>query len=1782
MRMRKIWNQIISMILVLALLPVSALAQYGTDSTKDSRVINGPKFEVNQVYVDPQMEQLGLKIDRLPEYDFSALGSKTVNSMAEAGAYLREQFEKREEAITVTINNYWCDSQEQFDNDIAALQEAVLAHTGMPTQGDYIARHLTTYGIQGGLSGTQLTLYWTVVYKTTTEQEAVVDARVDELIAQWDAEYDIHDISNVEKVTVIYDYICENVVYDYDHLALGSNYPLMFSAYGALIDGTAVCQGYSNLFYRLALELGVDTRIISGIGNGGPHSWNITKLGDSYYYLDSTWDAPRAEVGYPYEYFLLGSEKFLADHSLDAEYKTEAFQKEYPISKSDYDFNADPGVIANGICGENLTWVLTADGTLTISGTGEMNDFKVRNQPWYDYRQQITAVVVEEGVTEIGRVAFFSFWEITSVTLPDSLTSIGGEAFAYCDSLREIVIPAGVMDIGDRAFVCCSALPAITVAADNAYYCSVDGVLFNKDMTELILYPSGKEGTVYKIPDGVTRLGLFAFEVRDTDLVEVIISASVVDLNGAFERAETLTTITVDSENAFYSSVDGVLFSKDLSTLINYPIGNTRTEYKIPDGVTTIFEYAFEQSLNLRRVIIPNGVTTIGALAFSWCEKLVKVVLPVSLTEIGEGAFDECQMLSKAYYVGTEEQWNGIWISERNDYLLNAVVYEADEADIYELEIVDQGTCGDNLTWVLTDDGTLTISGTGAMDDYDFGGAPWYAYGEQVAVVVIEDGVTSIGDNAFVALRNFTSITIPASVTSIGDIAFFLCNALTTVYYGGTEAQWKAIEIGVNNDLLLNANVVCAGTDDGGDAELITQAKKAGLLKYLEVTDLSANLSRLDAVKLFVAMMGLEPVSGATLPFTDCDALTQEEKELVAAAVAAGIIKGYDEYTFGPNEQLTYGQLAAMLCRALGESEELLVGPTWLVNATAILVDLGILKTEDGLTMGDPAQFRGTLTWMIRTKQVMNERADAELLAKAEAVGLLKYLEITDLSANLTRLEAVKLLVAMMDLTPKAGATIHFTDCDDLTQEEKELIAAALEVGLIAGTGTNTFAPHGQLTRAVLATLIYRALGSPKTENSEGSFPQWYLQAIIALQDLGIITEEDITTTVMENMDVGGALCWLIKAKAVMDDGGNTPVTRYEIHFLANGGKLIIDGNEYDGSKRMTNENGKLSEKEIPADPVRDGYTFAGWYTAAGERIDVTSETVFTENTDLYAHWLNSDGVDISNYALEFEISDNGLFVKVIPPVETENMFWVVFKNSKNTNQQSQYWCDYMVLLLPGDSCDVAEIYEFVDGETKLCGVVELTVPIRCETVQMQWPGTGDVGAAVTYNKESERYDFALSGLEAGYHYVLYSQATGGIPNGTRFNCRPDGTVSLSLRNLENNLELRAAACELKNGEYVISLSASRAVVPGSYSVTLDANGGDLGENASVFKTDKNGKVSNLPEPTRNGYIFEGWFTAADRGVVVNDTTVFMSDMTIYAQWTEAKHEHTEEVIPGKAATCTEDGLSEGKKCAECGEILLEQEVIPAPGHDYDDGVVITEPTVTKVGEMTYTCQRKGCGHTRTEEIPMLEAIARGICGEDLVWALDEEGTLTISGTGEMYDYQSAEPLQPQSFVPMSVSEIEVAPWSEYTAQITKVMIEEGVTSIGDNAFAACEKLTEIEIPKTVTEIGDDVFSGCEALETVTYTGSEEQWTEIEIGEGNEVVEEKLVISNVLMGDVTGDGVIDVGDAVKLLKAIASKETGKFSDDVFKAADVTRDGMIDVGDAVKLLKAIASKTTDKL
>jgi len=348
---------------------------------------------------------------------------------------------------------------------------------------------------------------------------------------------------------------------------------------------------------------------------------------------------------------------------------------------------ASAATVADGTCGENLTWTLDDTGTLTISGTGEMDDYGFENDPtWYAHCDDILKVVIKSGVTTIGAYAFNSCYELKTVTIPDSVTIIGEDAFSWCESLTSVTIPESVTEIGDYAFDYCMSLEGILVDADNPQYSSDEsGVLFNKDKTLLIKAPGGLDGA-YTVPDGVTRIEDWAFEWCFS-LTAVSFPKSLTSFgDNAFDGCHGLEKFWVDAENPTYSSDEkGILFNKEKTVLIKAP-NFLPGEYTVPAGVTEIAPYAFSGNNEVLTVILQPGVEKIGEGAFSWCGSLMSVTIPESVTQIGDYAFSWSEYLTDVYYAGTREQWKQISIGEDNSYLLNAHIHYAGESDPGDLD----------------------------------------------------------------------------------------------------------------------------------------------------------------------------------------------------------------------------------------------------------------------------------------------------------------------------------------------------------------------------------------------------------------------------------------------------------------------------------------------------------------------------------------------------------------------------------------------------------------------------------------------------------------------------------------------------------------------------------------------------------------------------------------------------------------------------------------------------------------------------------------------------------------------------------------------------------------------------------------------------------------------------------------------------------------------------------------------------------------------------------------
>lgn len=256
---------------------------------------------------------------------------------AQVAAELRTAMKNREKTVVLYMH-------PTDGVDLGGVAEAAMAHTGAPTEGDYLKWQYAGYGASalswsyGGSNPQCLMITYSITgYYTDTTQEYAVDTFVTEFKNSTAIQSATDDY---EKIKAIYDWLCTNVVYDHTNLN-SPEYMLKHTAYAAAINHTAVCQGYAVLFYRLALECGIDARVIAGKGEGAngweDHAWNIVKLGGNYYLLDATWDATKELYQKPakYDWFLKGSESFTS-HNPGTEQDTYDYTA-LGVSSSNYD-----------------------------------------------------------------------------------------------------------------------------------------------------------------------------------------------------------------------------------------------------------------------------------------------------------------------------------------------------------------------------------------------------------------------------------------------------------------------------------------------------------------------------------------------------------------------------------------------------------------------------------------------------------------------------------------------------------------------------------------------------------------------------------------------------------------------------------------------------------------------------------------------------------------------------------------------------------------------------------------------------------------------------------------------------------------------------------------------------------------------------------------------------------------------------------------------------------------------------------------------------------------------------------------------------------------------------------------------------------------------------------------------------------------------------------------------------------------------------------------------------
>ena len=440
----------------------------------------------------------------------------------------------------------------------------------------------------------------------------------------------------------------------------------------------------------------------------------------------------------------------------------------------------------SGTRGENLTWTLE-DGTLTISGTGAMPNWGYYPPPWRDRCLDIKEVIIEYGVTSIGRSAFDVCRNMTSVTIPESVTTIGESAFDDCRSLTGVTIPCSVASVGKEAFRGCQSLKSVYIS-DLAAWCKCN--FANNSANPLSratnLYLNGTLVKEVVVPDSVARIGCYAFASYNA-LTSVTIPDSVTTIcSGAFDDCVGLTSVTIpdsvtDIGNSVFSgcsNLTSVTISDNITSISSsmFSYCTRLTSVTIPNSVTSISAYAFSYCRSLASVTIPSGVTNIGGLAFKDCESLTSVKIPEGVTSIGDSVFESCSSLTNVTIPDSVTSI-GDSVFESCSSLTSVTIPEG---------VTSIGTgvfcwCDSLKEISVGEDNKEYCSESGVLFDKEKTKLISYPGGKDGSTYTIPASVTSIGDSAFSGCSSLTSMMIPASVTSIGGSAFYGCSSLASV-----------------------------------------------------------------------------------------------------------------------------------------------------------------------------------------------------------------------------------------------------------------------------------------------------------------------------------------------------------------------------------------------------------------------------------------------------------------------------------------------------------------------------------------------------------------------------------------------------------------------------------------------------------------------------------------------------------------------------------------------------------------------------------------------------------------------------------------------------------------------------------------------------------------------------------------------------------------------------------------------------------------------------------------
>ncbi len=665
----------------------------------------------------------------LPETTFSVLpsasaveenGSEEQNIQVlkyrnQAIEYIRSQMIARNKEF---LFGYTHDIEDSSANIRITTEDIVKHDMDTPELGDYLRFNIDSIDleyVEEDEDGNNIYMV-SVEYRTTYEQETAVNTAVTDVILPALAGINVsQDSSEIKKAGAIFNWLLNSGV-DYDD-DFGDVPDESYTAYGALVSERqkAKCEGFALAYYRLALELGLNCRILVGDlqnENGiSPHAWNAVKIGNKWYNIDVSNAVVAKSLAYnPYLFFMMP----IDIHDDTGEYQVvfqndemssgSAFYTADEISNAiGYSFNSTP--IVSGDCGENATWTFLS-GQLIIEGTGDLDDFSDTQAPWLEYADLIKTIYIDAAVTNISAACFSGCAGFIIHCVENSAAHIYAQASG---------LPYHLLDEVGEEPTC------ETPGREPGLECREKG-------------------------DGCFVLG-----------GEIIPVLSHQDDDDDKECDSCGTQLTDDwgvcgnDIHWYYTSGSHTLVLSGTGDMFDYgSAASTRTPWygrrtqiqsiEILTGISSIGNYAFNGCENLTGIEIREGVTSIGDYAFYNCKKLASIILPIGLISIGKSAFGYTTSLNNIEIPVSVTRMGGKTNGVFYKSTVSSVIFEGNRKKIPEYACYNA---------------------------------------EYLTSVTIPSSVTQIGKLAFFGCKELTAVTLPAGLVSIGSQAFQDCEKLT-------------------------------------------------------------------------------------------------------------------------------------------------------------------------------------------------------------------------------------------------------------------------------------------------------------------------------------------------------------------------------------------------------------------------------------------------------------------------------------------------------------------------------------------------------------------------------------------------------------------------------------------------------------------------------------------------------------------------------------------------------------------------------------------------------------------------------------------------------------------------------------------------------------------------------------------------------------------------------------------------------------------------------------------